>query len=333
MFDRISQIMAYTRPTKKRYAKDVKLNIERLTIILAFWQLELYTKNYYIKEPVLQEINDFLISQSSYGSFRGKGHVTMKDIQRAEGNILKDLFSLENNQTPQFYFNKLPEGTLTHYRQMIHNLDELIPEDYGLIKKLQHRNIEIKYNGHIFTWVVRKEIMRKLIYNIAYQYKYIMTDAMEKKVQYIIERLFLQREILALGDLPSLCIVLLDYITPTKLELQENMPKRFYTRINAYRGRIIPLLEKLAEVSSDTDVTVRATVEETVLLTDRKTKEHDSNGHVDRAHQVHAKNDSDVLERTLQYYNKYDLKEENRTKGSSSNTKRYSRYVKYKSWQ
>ena len=91
IYKKISEILGYSAKDKKKIAKDIGLNVDTLANILSLWELELYTNGNYVSELTLDEINNFLKESSTIGYFRCKGHITSKDVERAENRILRQL--------------------------------------------------------------------------------------------------------------------------------------------------------------------------------------------------------------------------------------------------
>ena len=143
IFRKITETLAFTGTGKKKIARDISLNVDTLASILSLWQLELLATGNYVPERVLNEINSQLKEASTYSEFRHKGHITIKDIERAESRILRQLYqeinrSADSTTKTASSSTKVPERVLNYYRQFMINIDEHLIERQ---RKLQEKNL------------------------------------------------------------------------------------------------------------------------------------------------------------------------------------------------
>ena len=119
-------------------------------------QLELHSTGSYVTEKALVDINEFLKEISTFSEFRYKGHVTTKDIERAEARILRQLYNQisgndeqeESNQTSK----KLPSEVLNYYRDfMIHLEGHLNERQRGLLEKTTNQRPTLPFHLYLIA--------------------------------------------------------------------------------------------------------------------------------------------------------------------------------------
>ena len=235
IFEKITEIMAFTQKEKKKIAKDIRLNVETLATILGLWQLELYSTGSYISEITLNEINVFLKESSSYGDFRHKGHITSKDIERAEGRILRQIYYQENSinkldpKTP-----KIPTRVFNYYRAFITSLDTYLNDNQ---KQLQEKGPMLPF--HVYLLVQKKELMKRILPKIASEYFKCYIDPKDlMNLNGIIDEYYRDKNAMV-GELVAQSIVILEQYYNRDANLEQsgsgNLPRKFLTRIRKYR--------------------------------------------------------------------------------------------------
>ncbi len=230
IFEKITEIMTFTLKEKKKIAKDIGLNVETLATFLSLWQLELYSTGNFIAESTLNEINVFLKESSTYATFRRKGHITSKDIERCESRILRQLYNetvRENNLSKN---NELPGRVLEYYRNFIIDLDQYLNDNQ---KKLQERNPLLPY--HVYLLAQKKELLKKILPKISLEYftSYIELKDLET-LGIVIEEFYKDKNAMV-GELVAQAIVLIEQYFH-KIAIIDNMPKKFRTRVKKYRN-------------------------------------------------------------------------------------------------
>ena len=226
----IIEVMAFLKPDKKKIAKDISLNIETLASILSLWQLELHASGNYITERTLDEINVFLKESSTYSDFRCKGHITSKDIERAEGRILRQLYEQAYAvKDEQHSAKKLPQQVLIYYQDFMMNLEQHLNENQ---RKLQEKKSILPF--HVYQLVQKIDVMKKIIYKVSIDYfkRYISQEEFSH-LSYIIDEFYKEKNALA-GEIVAQLIILLEQYYQTEAIL-EDLPKKFMTRVRKYR--------------------------------------------------------------------------------------------------
>lgn len=230
IYNKIIEVMAFLKTDKKKIAKDISLNVETLATILSLWQLELHTSGNYVTEKTLDEINAFLKESSSYLAFRCKGHITSKDIERAEGRILRQLY----NQT--FGINKsnnldkkFPSQVLTYYREFMKHLDLYLNQKQ---RKLQAKKDVLPF--HVYQLIQKIELMKKILPKVAMDYFKMYIEPEDfVNLESIIDDFYKDKNAM-IGELVCQSIILLENYFDKQAQLI-NMPQKFMTRIKKYR--------------------------------------------------------------------------------------------------
>lgn len=168
LFNEIIQLIAYGKIKRKRISRSHSLNLDTITMFLAFWQLELYTRNSYLSDGILRDINKFLSDLIPYHN--RANYITMKDIVIHEDKIIKDLYSYMVLGQEGEYFSKFPRESMTYYSDYIFNFldqwESLIPSRIRkAIVKLHYTEADRNqyFRQSLLTRTLRVHIVRQMM--------------------------------------------------------------------------------------------------------------------------------------------------------------------------
>jgi hypothetical protein len=247
LLDQIFQLMAYSR-TQRKIAKELAgLNLQDLSLILAFWELDVYPLGNYIVEEVLQDINDYLRTYSN--NFKKRGIISIKDIQMAQEIILSDLYALEFNTQPQC-FKKIPKEALRYYRSFLYIFEKELPSDFAQkVTKARDKRPDLLIPASVYIWVVRKKILQAMLPFLVMKLNLnqVSFEGLRQYTENFWSFVFHQK---AVGDLPTIGLLLIEtwqkaQTKPLPVRLTSlHKVEKFKTRIKAYRRRFERLMYK-----------------------------------------------------------------------------------------
>lgn len=238
-FDKITEILSFSVKDKKNIARDIGLNLDTLSNIISLWQLELYTTGNYVSESVLDEINVFLKESSSFGSMKKRGHITSKDLERAESRILKQLYSQLIDNVSSSPDQAIPSRVLPYYQEFILSLDQYLNDNQ---KALKEKSSSLPF--HVYLLVQKLEIFKHLLPKIALDYFKMFIEPVDlSNLCFILDQFYLDKSALV-GEVIAQGIILLEayYL---KKAVFDKIPTKFYTRIKKYRRELKPIFQDI----------------------------------------------------------------------------------------
>ena len=247
-FDKITEILSFTEKDKKKIARDIGLNLDTLANIISLWQLELYTTGNFVPESVLDEINVFLKESSSFGQLKSRGHITTKDIERAESRILRQLYSqLTHFDETKDEHKIFPHRVLSYYQDFINTIDQHL---YDRHKTLLDKHGRVPFHAYLLAQKI--DIFKRLLPKIALDYfkSFIEPDDLSL-LETIIDQFYDDKSAMV-GELIAQGIILLELFFNKQASL-ENIPTKFLTRVKKYRHELIPPFQKIFEECIETN--------------------------------------------------------------------------------
>ncbi len=262
IYYKIIEAMTFLKADKKKFAKDISLNVDTLASILSLWQLELHTSGNFVTEKTLDEINVFLRESSTYADFSCKGHITSKDIERAEGRILRQLYNQTVGLNEELKLDKnLP--ILTYYKEFMNQMDYYLNDKY---KKLLKKKSVLPF--HVYQLVQKIALMKKILPKVAIDYFKIYIEPEDfVNLEYIIDK-FYQEKNAMVGELISQSIILLENYYNKTAQLVD-MPQKFMTRIKKYRSEFGEEFKILQEHLTLLNESLVETFEDDLIITER----------------------------------------------------------------
>jgi hypothetical protein len=236
LYTKITEILAFTQRDRRNIARDLGLNLDTLSNILCLWQLELFSTGNYISESVLDEINIFLKETSKFGELKKRGHITSKDIDRAESRILRQMYSQESESESQ---NKMPTRVLAYYQEFMQNMDQYLNKRQ---KKMAEINPQLPF--HVYLLIQKIAILKKILPKIAMDYFQLYIEHKDLvKLGKILDTFYEQRPGMV-GELLAQGIVLLEQYYQKEASL-ESVPTKVLTRVRKYRLEFGPEFKEI----------------------------------------------------------------------------------------
>ena len=268
IYKKISEILGYSAKDKKKIAKDIGLNVDTLANILSLWELELYTNGNYVSELTLDEINSFLKESSTIGNFRCKGHITSKDVERAENRILRQLYQqvYQADQEEETNQANIPGRVLCYYQEFMKDFTIHLNERQ---RKLLEKHGVLPF--HIYLLVQKIAILKRILPKVALDYFNIYIEPKDRENINMVIDTFYENRSAVVGELMTQGIVILEEYYQKTACVPEQAPTKFFTRLRKYRLEFGPqykeLIEKLTEILEES-------VEDSAIVTEIKGQIH-----------------------------------------------------------
>ena len=132
---------------RKHYHNKLKISLEDLHSILAFWQLQLYDKGDYLRDSVIQEIDDYLMA---FMPLRTPTFISTKE----------DVYA-KYHELPQKLYKDLPLEATESVNRFLKQPKKYVPKSWRLLDAIQELS-EGKIPTTTVIWIVRLELTKKV---------------------------------------------------------------------------------------------------------------------------------------------------------------------------
>ena len=262
MFTKITEILSYLSKDKKKIAKDIGLNLDTLANILSLWQLELYSTGNYVSESTFDEINRFLKESSTFGNLKNRGHITSKDVDRAESRILRQIYSQMYSSEDLEKRSVFPKRVLSYYQEYMISLDLYLNENQ---RKLQLKQQNLPF--HVYVLTQKTAILKKILPKIALDYFKMYIEPNDLEVLKAVIDDFYYNKNAIVGELKTQGIIILEKYYGNDAIINEHLPTKFFTRVRKYRLEFGPVFSEI--IKNLRQITIEPIFEEeTTVITE-----------------------------------------------------------------
>lgn len=228
-FTKITEILSFLSKDKKKIAKDIGLNLDTIANILSLWRLELYSTGNFVAETTFEEINQFLKESSSFGNFKCRGHISSKDVDRAESRILRQIYT-------QLYYTEearnqpiFPARVLSYYQEFMHSLDLHLNEKQRV---LQEKQSVLPF--HMYLLTQKMAILKKILPKIALDYFRLYIESKDFEILKLVIDEFYHDKSAMVGELITQGVIILEKYYSKEALITKDAPTKFLTRLRKY---------------------------------------------------------------------------------------------------
>ena len=171
-----------------------------------------------------------------------RGHITSKDLERAESRILRQLYYQVNKIFSSPSNQAIPPRVLSYYQEFMMSLDQYLNDKQILLKE---KSSVLPF--HVYLLVQKLDIFKHLLPKIALDYFKMFIEPIDlTNICFILDEFYLDKSAM-IGEVIAQGIVLLEAYY-SKKAVFDNIPTKFYTRIKKYRREFKLIFQETIDI-------------------------------------------------------------------------------------